>query len=183
MLTLSRDIGEKVKLSGGITVQVIAVQGPHVKLGFEAPDEVKILREELAGSVDLGPSGPSGLRTTNVTYLACPYSHDNPAVLRDRFEAVTKLAARLIRSGKHIYSPISHSHAITETGLPCGWEFWASLSLAMLGVCDDVLVYCIDGWDRSVGVRAEVMAAEASGKPVRYLMPEMADIEERKSHK
>lgn len=51
MLVLSRRVGEKVKipLGGGefiwITVQKSA--GPRVKLAFEAPERVKILRGEL----------------------------------------------------------------------------------------------------------------------------------------
>ena len=86
-------------------------------------------------------------------YLACPYTHDDAEVRRQRFEAVNRLAARLIREGNIVYSPISHSHAITETGmLPPNWEFWEKQSLAMLAVCDTLLVYCLDGWDTSVGM-------------------------------
>jgi carbon storage regulator len=48
MLVLSRKAGEKVVIGGGITVIVVEVQGNRVRLAFDAPEEVRILRGELA---------------------------------------------------------------------------------------------------------------------------------------
>ena len=48
MLVLSRKPGENVVIGGGITVTVVAVNGNRVRLGIVAPDNVPILREELA---------------------------------------------------------------------------------------------------------------------------------------
>lgn len=48
MLVLTRKAGEKVVLDGNIVVTVVEVQGNRVKLAFEAPDDVLILRGELA---------------------------------------------------------------------------------------------------------------------------------------
>ena len=48
MLVLSRRLNEKLVLpSLGITIQVVAVKPGLVRIGLEAPDEVKILREEV----------------------------------------------------------------------------------------------------------------------------------------
>jgi carbon storage regulator len=52
MLVLSRKPGEKVIMSNGITVTVVAVSGNHVRVGIEAPSHVRILRAELAGRQD-----------------------------------------------------------------------------------------------------------------------------------
>lgn len=49
MLVLSRKPGEKVIIGGGITVTVLEVIGNRVRLGFQAPEHVRILRAELAG--------------------------------------------------------------------------------------------------------------------------------------
>ena len=114
---------------------------------------------------------------SGIVYLACPYTHDDPAVRRARFEAVNRLAARLIAAGVVVYSPISFSHPICETGVDVAWEFWAEHDLAFLAVCDSMLVYCLDGWDRSVGIRAEIEACARMGKPVKYHLPEMEEIE------
>lgn len=47
MLVLSRRVLERVIIDGGIVVQVIEVKGDRVRLGFEAPKEIKINREEV----------------------------------------------------------------------------------------------------------------------------------------
>jgi len=48
MLALSRRPGEKVVIGDGITLTVIEVRGGRVRLAFDAPDQVRILRAELA---------------------------------------------------------------------------------------------------------------------------------------
>jgi carbon storage regulator len=48
MLVLSRKPGEKVVIGSGITLTVVEVQGSRVRLAFAAPDQVRILRAELA---------------------------------------------------------------------------------------------------------------------------------------
>jgi carbon storage regulator len=48
MLVLTRKPGEKVVICNGITVTVVEVTGNKVRLGFDAPDLVRILRGELA---------------------------------------------------------------------------------------------------------------------------------------
>ena len=47
MLVLSRKQGERIVIGGNITVTVIEVKGDRVKLGFSAPAEVPIHREEV----------------------------------------------------------------------------------------------------------------------------------------
>jgi len=47
MLILSRKIGEAVVLDEKITVRVIEVSKGVVRLGFDAPNDMLILREEL----------------------------------------------------------------------------------------------------------------------------------------
>ena len=48
MLVLTRKPGEKVLIGDGIGVTVAEVKGNKVRLAFEAPDDVRILRAELA---------------------------------------------------------------------------------------------------------------------------------------
>ncbi len=47
MLLLTRTIGETIIIDGGIKVTVIDIQGTHIKLGIDAPKEVKVYREEI----------------------------------------------------------------------------------------------------------------------------------------
>ena len=48
MLVLSRKKGQAVTMSNGIIVRVLKNQANQIVLGFEAPKEIKIWREELA---------------------------------------------------------------------------------------------------------------------------------------
>lgn len=48
MLVLSRKVGEKIIIEGGITVTVLATTGSRVRLGIVAPPEVFIRRNEVA---------------------------------------------------------------------------------------------------------------------------------------
>ena len=47
MLVLSRRVGEQILLGDDICVTVVAVRGDKIRLGFTAPDEVPIHREEV----------------------------------------------------------------------------------------------------------------------------------------
>ena len=47
MLILTRSYEQSVIINGNIKVIVLGVDRGYVKLGFEAPDDVEIMREEL----------------------------------------------------------------------------------------------------------------------------------------
>ncbi len=47
MLVLSRKIGERVLIGDSIVVTVVDTHGGGVRLGFDAPAAVEILREEI----------------------------------------------------------------------------------------------------------------------------------------
>ena len=47
MLVLGRKEGEEIVIDETIRVVVVAVRGSQVKLGFEAPQSVRIRREEV----------------------------------------------------------------------------------------------------------------------------------------
>jgi carbon storage regulator len=48
MLVLSRKPGEKLVIGNSITCTVVSVIGNKVRLAFDAPDQARILRAELA---------------------------------------------------------------------------------------------------------------------------------------
>jgi carbon storage regulator len=60
MLVLSRKPGEKVVIGGGITLTVVEVRRDRVRLGFDAPEQVGILRAELACRQEGPAEPPSG---------------------------------------------------------------------------------------------------------------------------
>ena len=103
-------------------------------------------------------------------YLACPYSHPDPAVREQRFDAVNKAAARLMADGRHVFSPISHTHPIALVGeLPLGWDYWQEYDRIMLAACSEVIVLILDGWQQSKGVQGEIAIARDMGLPISYM--------------
>lgn len=82
MLVLSRKLGEKVVIDGGITITVVEVNGGRMKMGIDAPANVGILRGELvakeerscleaySGAEQVGANHARGLQRTPITVAA-----------------------------------------------------------------------------------------------------------------
>ena len=102
-------------------------------------------------------------------YLASPYSDPDPLVCEQRYGDACRFAASLMRVGRHVFSPIAHSHGIAQHGVPGDWAYWESLDRRFLGMCDEVAVLMLDGWQESRGVQAEIQIAREMGKPVSFL--------------
>ena len=107
-----------------------------------------------------------------LTYLACPYSHADPATKEARFEAANKASAKLMKDGHLVFSPISHTHPIALAGELSGdWHFWKDYDTAFIEASKELIVLKEDGWQESVGVQAEIKIAEELSIPVTYLEP------------
>lgn len=51
MLVLTRKSGESVQIGDSVSVKVLSISGNHVRLGFSAPRDVAIRREEIIDAV------------------------------------------------------------------------------------------------------------------------------------
>jgi carbon storage regulator len=47
MLVLTRNVGETIVIDGRIRVTVVAIQGGKIRLGVDAPHDVRVDREEI----------------------------------------------------------------------------------------------------------------------------------------
>jgi len=105
-------------------------------------------------------------------YLAIPYT----GIEETSHKIANAVLAELTRSGEIVFSPISHSHIMAkEFDLPAEWEFWKRIDCAFIERCDHLLVVCIDGWDESIGVKAEIDAANYYEIPISYYRPTFID--------
>lgn len=105
-----------------------------------------------------------------LVYLAVPYSHEDPEVRAYRFSEVNKQACRLMNEGYIVYSPISHGHAIALSGdLPVTWDYWEESCIAYLSYSHKLVVLCLDGWEESQGVQAEITIAKSMNITLEYL--------------
>lgn len=51
MLILTRKIGEKIIVNDNVTIAVLEIHGDQVKIGVDAPRNVKVFREEVYLSI------------------------------------------------------------------------------------------------------------------------------------
>ena len=47
MLILTRRVGEAVHIGNNITVRVLGVKGGQVRIGFDVPKDINVIRTEL----------------------------------------------------------------------------------------------------------------------------------------
>jgi carbon storage regulator len=50
MLVETRQVNEKIMIGDNIVVTIIRIEQGQVRIGIEAPREIKVLREELVGT-------------------------------------------------------------------------------------------------------------------------------------
>jgi hypothetical protein len=85
----------------------------------------------------------------------------------------TRVALGLIRRGHIAYSPVSYGHALAlvQNGcVPTDFSFWQAHCLSFLQHWAEVLaVLRLHGWEKSVGVTAEIAEAHRLGLPVIML--------------
>jgi hypothetical protein len=111
--------------------------------------------------------------TPEITYLAVPYTHADPKIRHRRFERVNKVAAKLMKEGHIIFSPISHSHPIEiEDKTLTGANFWINFDAAFLKCSKKLIVLKLEGWEESVGVAGELKIAKELGIPIEFLSDE-----------
>lgn len=47
MLVLSRKTGEAITLNQDVTIDILSIEGDRVRIGIQAPKEIRIYRKEL----------------------------------------------------------------------------------------------------------------------------------------
>lgn len=110
-------------------------------------------------------------------YLASPYSHSHPLMQEWRYQRIAAVAAEQMKT-EIVFCPITHSVPIEKYGgAQPDWRFWARQDLAVLAKCDKLVVARMRGWSQSVGVKAEIEAAEAIGLPVEFTDEIPLDLE------
>ncbi len=104
-------------------------------------------------------------------YLASPYTFPTQALRERRFREVAQTAARLMREGKVVFSPIAHGHVIETVGglTEQSHAFWMRQCVPMLRHASKLVVLKLEGWEKSMGVQLEVETARSAYIPVEYM--------------
>lgn len=110
--------------------------------------------------------------TTDVVYVASPYTHES-YVLRDiRADCAIRYSARLCKQGRVCFCPIGHSHPFTAFDIPQNFEFWKRFNQPFLDMCTEMHVLMLWGWEDSRGVAYEIEDFEKAGKKILYYDPD-----------
>ena len=66
MLTLTRKVGQKIRIGDEIEIVVREIRGRQVRLGISAPSGMTVYREELYQQIALEGANPKGLRSLQI---------------------------------------------------------------------------------------------------------------------
>lgn len=114
-------------------------------------------------AVETRLSGVKGL-----WYLATPYAK-YPLGVDTAATHAAQLAAALIMQGVHVFSPITHGHAIKHYTPAPGQHDWLALNELIMEGCQGLIVARMPGYHYSSGVQREIKWFERHNKPVLYL--------------
>jgi hypothetical protein len=112
-------------------------------------------------------------------YLAVPYTGMTPSA----FFQVTRAMAMVLKGHAdsslielgpiNIFSPITHSHPLTDYDMPQEWSYWERIDCDFLDRVDGLYVLIPDeGVGRvvaSTGVNAEIEYAKRLGLPIKFV--------------
>ena len=103
-------------------------------------------------------------------FVSSPYSHPDDKVREENYQKVSKYTAELISKGHVAFSPILYGHNAVNfvPDMPTDWAFWKNFCLTFLSRCDEMIVYTMEGWDKSRGVKEEIEYANSLGIKIKY---------------
>ena len=105
-----------------------------------------------------------------LVFISSPYSHKDGYVVKERYECVCSVAAKLMREGMMTFSPIVYGHSIAQHGdIPTDWKYWGDYCKAILSRCQKMVVVRMPGWEESEGVKEEIKIALEMGIEIEYI--------------
>ena len=115
------------------------------------------------------------MKKLNKIYLAIPYSKMDGDL---SFKIANEMMVHFLNKGSNVFSPITHSHPLTNLGIRGDWKFWEQIDLEFIDWSDEMIIIIpptnnnISGIDlilSSIGVQAEIEYCNKSGKKIRYI--------------
>lgn len=138
--------------------------GPNVETVFKKQFEEYY--KETYGS----DKSSDEFKTNKLIFVSSPYTNPDEEIRQKNYQDVSEFTADLIEKGHVVFSPILFGHTVSniKKGMPTDWDFWKNFCLSFLIKCDELIVYQMDGWDRSIGVKEEIEFAEKNGIKILY---------------
>lgn len=102
-------------------------------------------------------------------YVACPYNDTDPDVVQYRMDVFADIMCQMLLNDMVPVSPLLNHFVIEDRKVPLDWQFWTKYSFTLLHKCSELHVLCLEGWDSSEGVLAEIALAQNLGLPITYI--------------
>lgn len=107
--------------------------------------------------------------TSDLIYVASPYSSPDPMMKEARYKTVLEFTAFYMAGGAQMLSPIVYGHEMSvRHDLPGDARYWERFNYNLFKACGSVIVLCIPAWGRSQGVAMEIKWAKEAGVQVMY---------------
>lgn len=100
-------------------------------------------------------------------FIACPYWHENEKIRDYRREKAIQYSTKLMKRGILNYSPLSYTKRYKDDNTKEG--YWIKHGLRLVDACDQIHVLCLDGWEKSAGVKGEIERGVKNGAEIRYV--------------
>ena len=105
-------------------------------------------------------------RYRQLTYLATPHTHEDPAVRHERERVAAVYTGHLVRNDIAVFSPILYSTSLRDFGAEP--SSWYDFDLHFLRRATDLLVLPLPEWETSYGVKIEITYARTLGIPIAF---------------
>ena len=102
------------------------------------------------------------------TYLANPYTHPNPEVMKARIAAVTAVLEQYTLRGRPAMAPVAYTATMQVYGV-CPPQGWYHYDLGFLMGCESLTLLKLPGYQHSYGVQLELATANTLGIPIHEL--------------
>lgn len=109
-------------------------------------------------------------------YLAIPYT----GMRESSYEQANQFTVDAMRMGYNPFSPITHSHPLTDYGVPTSWDFWETIDMDWIDICEEVWVLVPHEGTKKVkestGVQAEIKYALKNNKQIKWFMYDEGEL-------
>lgn len=113
------------------------------------------------------------MKSLPLVFVASPVSHPEPHMVRQRVAEAGRFAAWVIaEEGKMAFAGPCHLEFIFPHVKGDVYAWMQAHSTTFMSHADECYVLCLEGWEKSTGIKQELKAADDFGKPVSYYQVE-----------
>lgn len=107
-------------------------------------------------------------------YVATPYTHANPDVVAQRYDAAMDFVAWLLNNSPTVvpFSPILYCHPMAKVHkLPTDADYWWDFNRTIIDRSEGVYLLKMEGWELSYGIKKELEYCKRQSIHVQNWVP------------